>query len=71
MNIRIYWYTNWKEMEIKDSLGELKSNILYTKFVSSSPTNPCKTKFPSVLHMLNVFQESLQKPWIGDTQSWK
>ena len=58
MNIRIYWYTNWKEMEIKDSLGELKSNILYTKFVSSSPANPCKTKFPSVLHMLNVFQES-------------
>ena len=55
MNIRIYWYTNWKEMEIKDSLGELKSNILYTKFVSSSPTNPYKTKFPSVLHMLNVF----------------
>ena len=50
MNIRIYWYTNWKEMEIKDSLGELKSNILYTKFVSSSPANPCKTKFPPVLH---------------------
>lgn len=45
-------------MEIKDSLGELKSNILYTKFVSSSPTNPCKTKSPPVLNMLKLFSRN-------------
>ena len=45
-------------MEIKDSLGELKSNILYTKFVSSSPANPCKTKFPPVLHNCQMFSRN-------------
>ena len=54
INIRIYWYVNLKEMEIKGLLGEF-CKYCQISCVSCSFQGlpyPCKTKFPPVLHVL-------------------